>query len=120
MVCFNSETAASQVLNRSTNLVKSASYGHIYIKRDLPRDQRPPPRKSNSRVAEAARGASAETMPIAVTSASPPATARRKFTDRSHSSSSSSPPPSPAGSVYITLDETFGDDKGEGVNTTRW
>ena len=41
MVCFNSETAASQVLNRSTNLVRSASLGHIYIKRDLPRDQRP-------------------------------------------------------------------------------
>ena len=29
MVCFNSETAASQVLNRSTNLVTSAYQGHI-------------------------------------------------------------------------------------------
>ena len=136
MVCFNSETAASQVLNRSTNLVRSASLGHIYIKRDLPRDQRPPPKNRNSRVAEAARGASA------VTPAAPPVANKRKSTDRHRSSSS--PPPAPtirreAGyelsdissdsdfdgsandcSGYITVGEDITEDKGEGVFTMRW
>ena len=136
MVCFNSETAASQVLNRSTNLIRSASHGHIYIKRDLPREQRPPPRNSNSRVAEAARGASAVTMSRAVTPAGQPIAATRNTTDRSRSSSRPTTAPAPTNIVehgnglsditsvsdfdgpdndcsgYITVEETFGDDEG--------
>ena len=116
MVCFNSETAASQVLNRSSNLVKSTFLGHIYIKRDLPRNQRPPPRNRNSRLEEAAMGAPALT-PVA---------------DR-HRSSLPPPPPAPAPTViretgcelsdinsdsdfdgYITVEEPITEDVREG------
>ena len=41
MVCFSNENAVNQVLARSPNLCRSTLYGHIYVKRDLPRSQRP-------------------------------------------------------------------------------
>ena len=100
LVCFDSEAAASQVLNRSPNLVKSASYGHIYIKKDLPRDQRPPPRNKGSRIAQAARGASIVTP--AVQPARPPAAARHNPTDRYRQASSpptAAPAPAPTNTV---------------------
>ena len=57
MVCFNSEEAVTQILNRSCNLANSTFYGHIYIKRDLPRNHRPVYKKRKSHIADAARGA---------------------------------------------------------------
>ena len=41
MVCFSNDNAVNQVLARSPNLCRSTLYGHIYVKRDLPRSQRP-------------------------------------------------------------------------------
>ena len=57
LVCFNNENAALQILNRSSRLHTSVVYGHIYIKKDLPRNQRPVFKKRNeSQLAEAANG----------------------------------------------------------------
>ena len=57
LVCFNNENAALQILNRSPRLHTSIVYGHIYIKKDLPRNQRPLFKKRNeSELAEAANG----------------------------------------------------------------
>ena len=57
MVCFSDDKAVNQVLNRSPNLCKSGLYGHIYVKRDLPRNQRPSVNKRSANIfAEAERG----------------------------------------------------------------
>ena len=57
MVCFSNENAVNKVLNMSPNLCRSALYGHIYVKRDLPRNQRPSANRRNANVyAEAGRG----------------------------------------------------------------
>ena len=57
MVCFSNENAVNQILNRSPNLSRSGLYGHIYVKRDLPRNQRPSANRRSANVfAEAGRG----------------------------------------------------------------
>ena len=57
MVCFSNENAVNKVLNMSPNLCRSALYGHIYVKRDLPRNQRPSANRRNANVfAEVGRG----------------------------------------------------------------
>ena len=57
MVCFSNVNAVNQVLARSPNLSRSGIYGHIYVKRDLPRDQRPSANKRDQNVfAEAGLG----------------------------------------------------------------
>ena len=57
MVCFSDDKAVKQVLTRSPNLCKSALYGHIYVKRDLPRNQRASANKRSANMfAEVERG----------------------------------------------------------------
>ena len=50
MVCFSNDSAVNQVLNRSANLCRSSRYGHIYVKRDLPRNQRPSANRRDTNV----------------------------------------------------------------------
>ena len=66
MVCFSDVEAVKQVLSRSPNLCKSALYGHIYVKRDLPRNQRPSANQRSVNVfAEAERAGDISETPAA-------------------------------------------------------
>ena len=66
MVCFSDDKAVKQVLSRSPNLCKSGLYGHIYVKQDLPRNQRPSANKRSANVfSEAERGPDTRETPAA-------------------------------------------------------
>ena len=61
MICFDNEKAAKQILERSPRLRMSGTFNRIYVKKDLPREQRQVFGKSGNIVAEAAMGASERT-----------------------------------------------------------
>ena len=68
IVCFTNENAAREILNRSPGLHRNVFYGHIYIKKDLPRNQRPAyKRSSDSFLSEAAMGSQTSSTPTSST-----------------------------------------------------
>lgn len=68
IVCFTNENAASEILNRSPGLHRNVFYGQIYIKKDLPRNQRPAYKKSSdSFLSEAAMGSQTSSSPTSST-----------------------------------------------------
>ena len=68
IVCFTNENAAREILNRSPGLHRNVIYGNIYIKKDLPRNQRPAYKRSpDSTLLEAAMGSQTSSSPTAST-----------------------------------------------------
>ena len=57
MICFDTEEAATNVLNKCKDLSNSRTYGRLNIKRDLPRDQRQVNNRSGNEIYQASRGA---------------------------------------------------------------
>ena len=57
MICFDTEEAATHVLNKCKDLSNSRTYGRLNIKRDLPRDQRQVNNRSGNEIYQASRGA---------------------------------------------------------------
>ena len=56
MICFDTEEAATKVLNKCKNLSSSRTYGRINVKSDLPRDQRQVSSRSENSLNQAAMG----------------------------------------------------------------